>query len=145
MLAVLVRDEPALRALIVNNDAVAVPPEDFAVLLTGEEPPALAKPMMKTMIPRWKVERLAAGDRVDLGRGRIFVVKPEEVSDTRAVVKKEDDPIPTRCWKIDGVWKVDPRPIIAGRKAAEAARKRAEAQKQADEGGEANDVPSAKP
>jgi hypothetical protein len=131
-LAVLTHDEPALRKLIVRNDQVVVSDEDFAYLLIGERPPLLARVMVQRQIPLMKVKRLQPGDQFELPGGQVIAIAPEEVSDTRAVVLEEDGPVPTRCWKVDGSWRVDPRSVIAGRKAAEAAQKRAEAQ-QAEE------------
>lgn len=135
LLAMLTKDEKGLRALVLSNDEAPVSDDDFAWLLRGEDPPLLARAMMKTMIPRQTVERLAVGDLVVLPGGREIRVEPAEVSDTRAVVRGEGTPVPTRCWKVDDLWKVDARPVIAGRKAADAARRRAEAQRKAAEKG----------
>ena len=70
--------------------------------------------------------RLKAGDEVKLPNGRIVRISPEQVTDDHAVLMMKGGPIPTDLHRVAGAWRVDPGPIIAGRKAADAARRRAE-------------------
>jgi hypothetical protein len=64
--------------------------------------------------------------------GRVITILPEQVSERRAVLLAEGSPIPTDLRRVEGVWKIDATPIIAGRMAADAARRRAaEAKKSA--------------
>jgi hypothetical protein len=71
---------------------------------------------------QWR--RRLAGLRT-LAGNRKLKVRPEEVTAERAVLLPEGAPIPNRLQRVDGRWRVDATPIIAGRKAAEAARKKA--------------------
>jgi hypothetical protein len=111
-------DEAALRE-------VTLPAEDFEYLLKGEHLPPDKIAEFRGMVEKMEIRRLKPGDKVNLPGGKVAVVQPEEVTEDRAVVLQEGSPIPTRCQKVKGRWRVDARPVIAGRRAAEQARKRA--------------------
>lgn len=119
MLAMVTHDEPALKAL-----TLPVPDSDLAWLLKGEAVPAGELEQARAFFSTMKIQSLKPGDRVDLPGGRTITVRPTEVTDTRAVLMTEGAPLPTRVQKFQGRWRVDARPIIAGRKAADAARKK---------------------
>lgn len=109
-------DEGALRAL-------ALPDEDLAWLLAGEAAPPEAEAGFRA-IP---IRALRPGDVVEIPTSegpKPMTVGEDEVSDVRAILQPEGVPIPTRLRRIGGRWRVDAGPIIAGRKAAEAARQR---------------------
>jgi hypothetical protein len=118
MLAMLAADEKTLRA-------VTFPTTELDVLLSGEAPPFKTIKEMKQMVQKLPLERLKVGDLVKLPRNKSMVIRASEVGPDRAVLIGEDEPLPTRLRRVDGHWKVDPSPVIAGRKAAQ---KAAEAQ-----------------
>ncbi|MFO0891448.1 MAG: hypothetical protein U0790_20180 [Isosphaeraceae bacterium] len=122
MLAMMTHDEASLRE-------VTLPAEGFEWLLAGQAAPAEAVAGMKAQLAKQPVRRLKPGDRFSLPRGRSAVVGKDEVGPDRAVLIPEGAPLPTRLEKVQGRWKVDARPFIAGRKAADAARRKAEARK----------------
>ena len=79
------------------------------------------------------IKRLKNGERVTLPRGQVSVVGANEVGEDRAVLLPEGAPLPTRLRKVSGHWKVSAEPIIAARKAAEAARQKAQSSESAAE------------
>ncbi len=123
LLAMAVGDEPALRRL-------ALPDEDFAFLLKGDHvPPDQAENFRKAVVEKVVLRRLKAGDEVKLPGGRVLKVAPEEVTENRAVLLPEGPPLPLFAYRFKEGWMLDVRPVIAGRKAAEAARRAAEKKK----------------
>ena len=78
------------------------------------------------------IKRLKEGEKVALPKGKQYVVAASEVGEDRAVLLPQGAPVPTRLQKVDGHWKVAADPFIAARKAADAATKKAEANKAAD-------------
>jgi hypothetical protein len=121
-LAMLAQDEAALKAL-------TLPAEGFEWLLKGQRIPADKIDEIRPSLEKMEIKRLKAGDKVVLPGNREFTIRTEQVGPDRAVLSTFGSPIPTNVQKVDGVWKVDVRPVIAGRKAADAARKKAEAAK----------------
>jgi hypothetical protein len=118
LVAMAFKDDPALRALV-------LPTDDFDWLLKGEAPPAGQAKAVRESIEKMPIRALKAGDKIEIpvrGGKREMTVQPDEVNDSNAVLLPEGAPIPTRLKKVDGRWRVDARPVIAGRKAAEAAR-----------------------
>jgi hypothetical protein len=115
MLAMLAADEKTLRAITLSST-------ELDVLLTGEEPPFKTIKEMKQMVQKLPLERLKVGDLVKLPRNKSQVIRASEVGPDRAVLIGEDEPLPTRLRRVNGHWKVDASPLIAGRKAADAAR-----------------------
>ncbi|WZP00921.1 hypothetical protein EP7_002580 [Isosphaeraceae bacterium EP7] len=121
--AMLDGDETKLRA-------VALPHEDFDVLLGGQPIPKLRAAIAKGLIARQPIKALKPGEEWTLPRGRVVKVTDEDVNDDHALLLPQGQPIPFRCTKVDGHWRVDASSVIAGRKAA---RKAVEA-KEKDEG-----------
>jgi hypothetical protein len=112
------QDEAALRA-------ITLPDPDLDWLLRGQRPPAEAVEQMRSLAAEMKIRRLKPGESFALPKGRTITVSPEEVTEDRAVLLPEGDFFPIRLQRVEGHWKVDARPIIAARKAAEAARQKA--------------------
>ncbi len=105
--------------------ATTLPTSDFDWLTRGEHVPAAeVETFRKEVIDEMVLKRLAANDTFTLPRGKVITVKPEEVDEDHVILLQEGAPLPTRTQKVEGRWKVDARPIIAGRKAADAARRR---------------------
>jgi len=105
---------------------ITLPADGFEWLLKGQRiPPAKLGEYRKGFVEGLPIRRLKPGDGFTLPGGRKLKVQPEEVTEDRAVLLQEGAPTPTRCQKVEGHWRVDARPVIAGRKAAEAARSRA--------------------
>jgi len=118
-LAMNLRDEPTLRA-------VTLPAEGFEALLTGKPIAGAQALAARAGLAVQPIRVLKPGDEVTLPGNRKMTVKPEEVADDRAILMPEGAPVPTRLQKVAGRWKVDARPIIVARKAAEAARAKAQ-------------------
>lgn len=123
-LAMALGDEMAMKRL-------TVPVEGFEWLLKGDRvPPERAEEFRKLVMESMMLTRLKAGDEVKLPNGRVVRIAPEQVTEDRAVLMMKGGPIPTDLHRVAGTWRVDPRPVIAGRKAADAARRQAEAKAQ---------------
>jgi len=104
-----------------------LPDGDFAWLLKGQHLPAEKLAEFRKAVAVEMMFRIGRpGEKFPLGGGRVLEIKPVEFSPDRSVVVHEAAPIPTRVRKVEGRWKVDAAPMVAGRKAADAARKRAE-------------------
>jgi hypothetical protein len=112
----LTRDEATLRA-------VTLPTEDFDWLLRGEAPPADHIEEAKAWIAQ-PIRALKPGDEITLPGNNKHTVYPEEVDADHAVLLREGDQVPFPLQRVDGRWRVDARPLIAGRKAADAVRRR---------------------
>lgn len=128
MITMLDQDEAKLRTL-------TLPDPDFAILLksSGGPPTALQKALARTMFTRTPIRTLKVGDVVEIparGGKRELTVGPDDVSETAAFLQMEGNPLPTRLRKVEGTWRVDAAPIIAGRKAAAAFEAERKAQKQ---------------
>jgi len=121
MLALLAQDETAVRA-------VTVPDPDLSWLLKSQPLPPGAIKGASAQIAKQPIKRLKAGETITLARGRKVVVAPDDVGDDKAILLPQGAPIPTRLQRLKGRWKVDASPFIAGSKAADAARKKAEAE-----------------
>ncbi len=118
MMAMAAADEKTLRA-------VTLPNNDLDVLLTGEAPPFGGVKEMKQQIQKMKIERLKEGDRVNMPGNKVHIVRVTEVGRDRAALLPEDAPFPTRLRLVSGHWKVDAGPVIAARKAASSASRKA--------------------
>ena len=116
------QDEPTLRG-------ITLPVDGFEWLLKGEKLTGMQAIAARVGVGTMPIRPLKPGDELILPGGRKVVVQPEEVSDTRRVLIVNDAPIPTRLTKVGAGWKVDAAPIIAARKAAAAARAKAEGSK----------------
>ncbi len=116
--AMAVRDETALRA-------ITLPVQGFEWLMAGRAaPPSLIKEL-EEKLGQQTFRSLKAGDKFTLFQGQEVVVKAADVGPERALLLPEGASLPTRLQKVGGHWKVDPSAVIAGRKAAEAARQSA--------------------
>jgi hypothetical protein len=113
--------------------AIALPAEGFEYLLMGQHVPPDQVGALRKAVEAMTFKRLKAGDEVKLPNGQTLKIDPEQVSEDRAVLMIEGGPVPTDLYRVGGVWKVDARPVIAGRKAAAEARRRAEEAKKKQE------------
>jgi hypothetical protein len=120
MVALLAQDEPVLHA-------VTVPNPDLGWLLKGT---ALPAPVLKDLTAKFAkqpIKRLKAGETIALARGKQYTVAASDVGDDKAILLPQGSPVPTRMQKVKGHWKVVADPFIAASKAANVARKKAEA------------------
>ena len=118
LVAMAIKDAKALQS-------VTLATKDFDWLLKGEVVPPDHIEEFKQIVAKIPIRSLKPGDEFTLPRNRKMKVRPDEVGPDRAVLLPENAPIPNRVQKVDGRWRVDATPIIAGRKAAEAARMKA--------------------
>jgi hypothetical protein len=116
--AMAVRDEAALRA-------ITLPVQGFEWLMAGRAAPASMIQELQEKLALQTFRSLKAGDKFTLFQGQEVVVKAGDVGPDRALLVPEGASLPTRLQKVEGHWKVDPSAVIAGRKAAEAARQSA--------------------
>ncbi len=129
VLAGITHDEKLLREK-------SLPDKELEILLTGEAPPKEALAEIRAAIGKLKFKRYKVGDEITLPDGAKMVVKPMQIDEDSLLIQAEGDPLPSRCEKVDGVWKIDPKPIIAAHKQAidaakKAAKKGDEAEKDA--------------
>lgn len=123
--AMLDRDEDALRAVI-------LPSNEIDVLLRGQ---VLTRAQVRELKKRMlgpQIRRLEPNEVVPLPGGRTMTVPRGEADDEHALLLPEGSPVPVRCRKYDGSWRVDAGPIIEARKAAFAAQGASKARPRAD-------------
>jgi hypothetical protein len=114
--ALVAGDVEALRRL-----ALPLSDGDFALLLNGQHLTRAGSAILhRAIADNQELKRLKAGDVLPLPGGVSFAVRPEQVAGGRAVLLPDDSPIPTDLRRLDGRWRVDARPIVAGRRAASA-------------------------
>jgi hypothetical protein len=131
--AIATGNEASLRAVTLPLSA-----EDFAWLTKGEHVPTdRVEEFRRFVEQRMKVRVGRPGEKFPLPGGRVVEIKPEEFAADRSVVVQEGAPLPNHVRKLEGRWRMDAAPVVAGRKAADAARKRAE--------GKAKGNPKSKP
>lgn len=118
LVAMAIKDAETLRS-------VTLPTKDFEWLLKGEVVPPDHIDEFRQIVAKIPIRALKPGEEFTLPRNRKMKVGPDEVGPARAVLLPENAPMPNRVQKVDGRWRVDATPIIAGRKAAEAARMKA--------------------
>jgi hypothetical protein len=128
MMAIITHDEAALRVITLPNP-------DLAWLLKGPVAPPEAVKDASAMFAKLPIKRLKAGDIFTPPTGKAQTVTAGEVGEDKAVLVPEGTPIPIRCKNVEGHWKVETAPLIAGSKAADAARKKAAAKKAAPPNG----------
>jgi hypothetical protein len=119
MIAMVNQNEPRLRELTLPND-------DFEWLLKGTPLTLEQLAAYKEQVEKMTIRNLKVGEEVTLPGNRKYKVPAADVTDDRAVVMPEGAPTPARLKKVEGHWKVDASPYISGRKAADAARKKAQ-------------------
>ncbi len=106
--------------------SVTLPADGFEWLLRGREATGLQVVLVRTGMATLPIRAPKPGDAIPLPGGRKLIVRPEEVTRTRAVLLPKDYPILTRLQQVEGAWEVAARPFSAARKAADAARAKAE-------------------
>jgi predicted small lipoprotein YifL len=110
-------DQPTLRNVVQETS-------DFEWLTKGEKPPAGVVAEMRSTIMETPIRSLKPGDKVALPKGRSVTVASQEVGPADAVIWPDGAPTPFRVKKVGDHWRVDASPMIASRKAADAARKK---------------------
>jgi hypothetical protein len=124
MMAIVTHDEAALRAITLPNP-------DLSLLLRNPAASPEAVKDARAMFAKLPIKRLKAGDEFTPPSGKAYAVTASEVGEDKAVLVPEGTPIPVRCTKVKSHWRVDVATLIARGKAADAARKKAEAKKPA--------------
>jgi hypothetical protein len=113
LLAWVTHDEPMLRE-------VTLPCKNFEVLLRGNIFTKDQIGKFREELAKQPIHRLKAGEVVTIpGQGKMTLTL-DDVSDVKAVILTEGSPVPTRCQKVDGSWKIDARPMIDAQLAAAA-------------------------
>jgi hypothetical protein len=122
-IAMIDEDQDAVRRLTVPNP-------DLAFLWQGDKLTPAQRATAIAELDSWHFRRLKVGDEVQLPGGKKFVVDAKRVNDRHLMISVTDSPLPFLLVKTGEEWKVDSRPIIAGRKAAAAAGQRRAPEKQ---------------
>lgn len=117
MVSVLIHDNDLLRAVVIPTD-----PAELDWLMRGEVPPPQVHEQIREFFSTIPIERLGVGDKVALPQGGELTLGPQHVNADRMQLMIDDAPLPTTVIRIRGQWRVDPRPLIAARKAAAAHR-----------------------
>ena len=123
LVALMFKDEKAIRARVLSLEGVEW-------LLAGKAPPADQAKAVRASMARMPIRVLKPNETIEVparGGSRKITVQPEETEADRAVLLPEGAPVPTRMRQVKGRWKVDASPIVAARKAAAEARRKAEA------------------
>lgn len=95
------------------------------ILWQGTPPPSEAAEEVKQHFQELELRRLTVGEKVTLPGGKVLVVDESEVNAGRVLIAAADAPLPFVLVRLEGLWKVDAKPIIAARTAAFSARKNA--------------------
>ena len=109
IVAMMTKDAKALRD-------VTLPADDIESLLQGQALPPEAAEGIKAQIAGIPVRLLKAGEEVTLADGRKYKARAEDVAADRAVVFPQGASFPVLSRKVDGRWRIDAAPIIAGMK-----------------------------
>jgi hypothetical protein len=101
--------------------------EGREILLPKEKLPETAIPQLDKMIEGLQLKPLKIGDSIKVKttsspEGVTVVMDENRINDSRAEITGPSFPYPFILVKGEAGWKVDPTPLIASRKAAQAAR-----------------------
>ncbi|WP_437194437.1 hypothetical protein [Planctomicrobium sp. SH527] len=91
---------------------------DFQMLFEGEKRPEDVVAPLKATIGQLPIRQLKVGEKVTLQNKKRITVDAKMVSEDRTQLMAALFPEPVPMRKVDGIWKVDPRPIIAAGKSA---------------------------
>lgn len=132
-----------LYAGIIHNEKLlresCFPAEGLELLLIGEAPPEEEFPKIHSQIQKMEFKRLKPGDKFRLPEGKSITIEDDEVDEDHVLIVGKGDPLPTRCERGEKGWKIRAEPIIAARKMAlEAGKKAIEKKKKDDAKGDKN-------
>jgi hypothetical protein len=116
MVAVMTCDKEKIEQLILPN------PES-SILAEGQPMPPAAAIAARLYFAALSYQRFKVGDTVNLPGGRTLLVTDRLVNADSQFITFSDNPVPFLLVRKDGIWKVDPGPLIAARKGAARARK----------------------
>jgi hypothetical protein len=117
-------DEAALRRL-------TLPAPGFEYLLQNKHVPAGKEGEFHRAVAVMKMKSLRPGDRLKMPGGDAFEIDPKTPTTDRAWIVSERSTYPTELRRVEGVWKVDARKIIAVRRAQDDARRADEERRRA--------------
>lgn len=114
---------------LINNDATAlrshimpVSQADLALLTSGKRLSADDRKQFAAHFATVSITRVKPGSEYYPPDGTARTIPKDLPGVERVYLLPEDAPIPIRLVKVDGKWLVDTKPMLAGRKAAVAAR-----------------------
>jgi hypothetical protein len=110
---------------------VTLPASDFELLLRSKRVPEGKVDEFRRSIARMQIRRLKPGAPVKLPDGRLIAIDPKESGADHAWVHPEGTAYPTELRRVDGLWKVDARPVIEARRREDEARRIDEARRRA--------------
>lgn len=117
LIALLERDARTLRAVTLPLNA-----SDFTSLLRSEALPAATRKEMRRAFTFIRIHPLKAGETVVLPGNRKYTVPAGAITADRLLLLPQGAPTPTELRRVQGTWRVDAAPFVAGRKASERAR-----------------------
>lgn len=95
------------------------------ILWQGAHPPSETAEKVRQHFQNLALRRLKIGEKVTLPGGNVLVVDDRQVNLDRVLIAAADAPVPFVLVRLDGLWKVDAKPIIAARTVASSARQKA--------------------
>ncbi len=115
----------------VNRATIEVPGREM--LTQGEKVPAEMAAEIDKLIDGMHLQRLKIGDSIkvkttSVPEGMTVVMDESHINDNRTEITGPNLPFPFILVRDGKQWKVDPAPLIASRKAAQAAREKAATQ-----------------
>jgi hypothetical protein len=117
MMAVIFRDRELLKQHIIPFDR-----GELNWLTMGQAAPPELRDEYRKYFEALPIKRLEIGDIVDVPGAGPLVLDARHVNSTKMQLLPQDAPIPMIVIRTDEGWRVDPEPVIAGRKAAAAHR-----------------------
>ncbi len=122
---------------ILQNDKEGVlstilPAEGAEILWQGQAPPKEMLKQIEKAVQNLSIIEINEGETVELPNGKSFVITKEMIN-TRFIwvtMGGKRMPTPFLILKVKGNWKIDAKPLIAGRKAAKKIREQRKEKKQ---------------
>lgn len=118
MIALTIGDQAALRAT-----ALPLSEGDFAILLSGQKPPATERKKLVGMMAKIPLRTLKPGDTVSRPGKPPLVFTRAYFGPDRTVLQPKGFPLPFVVRRVKGQWRVDAAPVVAARKRADAMRR----------------------
>ena len=111
MVAMVSGDIQKLKKLSHPNDGVEI-------LIPDQKPPETAMNQIMASFQALPVTRLKVGDTFKLPSGETVTFDESKINENRAILTFPNNPFPIPATRIKNAWKINPKSIIAVRKAS---------------------------
>jgi hypothetical protein len=101
-----------------------IPASGRELLAGGEGPPPEIREQVIEQLKTMPLRRLKVGETVNLPGGKTMVMTKDMVNADVQQLTSPEMPFPFTVGRVEKEWKVDPRPLIAARRAARGAATR---------------------